>query len=401
MLPSPRTLRLTLNPTFSVTMQLAVRNRGRARRQLDIDAVRQVALADFLLRVGRAKDPQTLLRRLARDQVDLLQELGVLVPVDDEPRTVTPDFALDERCLRWLPPGEHARVEALLGGRLVVNPTMQIQRRARRPAPEHEFPPESEFPTGSPLVWVFDPALENWAAHRPSAAVLRTIERLSAGTSRPESLTIEDRRLLCHAQLLVAPDHVERRRAEGAALLRKARRQLARDGFAHLPQLMQPMQLAQARAYFRALEDEGYLYAAVKQVSGGRLIAKADPLAVFLHQQSARLIRAVTRSRVIPSANFVASYQDRGVLKRHIDREQCAWNVSCLVESAHGDAVERSWPFCVETNGREHSVRLDLGEAVLYAGRRSPHWRDRMGPGQRQTLLLMCYVPWDFVGVMG
>ena len=81
-----------------------------------------------------------------------------------------------------------------------------------------------------------------------------------------------------------------------------------------------------------------------------------------------------------------------------MDRPQCAWNGSLLIDENPETAVEDSWPLYLEVRGQVHVVRLDFGDAIFYSGTTLPHWRVADQVGRRQTLGLLHYVPIDFVG---
>jgi hypothetical protein len=81
---------------------------------------------------------------------------------------------------------------------------------------------------------------------------------------------------------------------------------------------------------------------------------------------------------VKPSYSFLAVYERGAVLRRHTDREQCAWNLSVALGSEPHLPVDRQWPLHIETASGRHAVRLGPGDAVVYSGSDSPHWRDEL-----------------------
>ena len=103
---------------------------------------------------------------------------------------------------------------------------------------------------------------------------------------------------------------------------------------------------------------------------------------------------------VAPSYSLVSAYRSGAILAKHVDRPQCRWNASVLLDMNPEVPRSESWPIFVESQGRPHEVRMEMGECLVYRGDTNPHWRDRLDPGRRQTLLLLHYVPIDFQGAL-
>jgi hypothetical protein len=113
------------------------------------------------------------------------------------------------------------------------------------------------------------------------------------------------------------------------------------------------------------------------------------------------LLNSVNRlvpTPVKPSYVYLATYHPAAVLKRHVDRPQCEWNVSLVLDMEPEVARTSAWPIFLETAGTVHEVRLGLGDLVLYRGTDVPHWRDRQPDGQRCTVAFFHFVGVDFTG---
>jgi hypothetical protein len=118
-------------------------------------------------------------------------------------------------------------------------------------------------------------------------------------------------------------------------------------------------------------------------------------LARFFHHQLTIYVGQVAGVAVKPSYAYVSAYQGGAVLERHVDREQCEFTMSLLVErSTEGEAAE--WPLYFDTSEGTVEVFQSVGEAVLFRGTKLPHYRPRLAHGQTYMSLLFHYVPVDF-----
>jgi hypothetical protein len=386
--------RFIKNPAFSVEMSVGIRRVGQTFRTYRLTATPEKPDYARVLLAAAQWDGKGALPRSLRDHEAFLVELGILVRSDEAPVPVEPDVPLDRSLLEWI--SERARHDAseMECGSLALNPELKFQSEKARPkAKEGALPPAPEFPRGPGLLWVQSPEHRTWAAYRPSDDVLDLVRRLRRGRLRVSALDDETRELLVHARVLVA-----RNAAKDGWKVEAARqtRKLRREGYALIPNLLTPLQVAQMRRYIRAREREGYLEHDANHAR--RLRSYNDVLATHLHRQTAHVIRQVTGASVVPSFSYVSRYLAGTKLDRHVDRDQCHFTLSCLIDSKHGLDLGRSSPLHLESRGKTREVRLELGEAIVYEGRKVPHWREVMRPGEEQTTLLLFYVPVGFTG---
>lgn len=74
---------------------------------------------------------------------------------------------------------------------------------------------------------------------------------------------------------------------------------------------------------------------------------------------------------VLPTYTYARIYKNGNVLEKHIDRPEC--EISLTVH-LHGD---KEWPIYMEKpNGESVKIVLRQGDAALYLGCDTPHWRD-------------------------
>jgi hypothetical protein len=104
---------------------------------------------------------------------------------------------------------------------------------------------------------------------------------------------------------------------------------------------------------------------------------------------------------VEPSYVYFASYQPGAALPRHVDREQCEFSISLLVDYEPDPDGPSGWPLCLENpSAPEAGTAADLGvgDALVYRGRELIHYRDPLPAGHQSTSLFFHYVRPDYAG---
>ena len=140
-----------------------------------------------------------------------------------------------------------------------------------------------------------------------------------------------------------------------------------------------------------------------------RYFAYNDPVARLLMSQYTAYIARVVGHPVKPSYSYMISYRDESELTPHQDREQAEIVVSIQLRMFPECDV---WPLWIGAEPQEpkrgdaelpaqhlrRSHVLYNGDAVVFRGRRMIHWREKMAPGTRSTMLLIHYVHADYKG---
>lgn len=89
---------------------------------------------------------------------------------------------------------------------------------------------------------------------------------------------------------------------------------------------------------------------------------------------------------VVPTYSYARVYKTGSVLEKHTDREAC--EVSLTVHLFGDD----EWPIFIETpKGEAKSISMKPGDAMLYLGCISPHWRNQFY-GNEYTQVFLHYV---------
>ena len=82
-------------------------------------------------------------------------------------------------------------------------------------------------------------------------------------------------------------------------------------------------------------------------------------------------ISEVINETVLPTYCYARVYKNGDVLKKHTDRDACEVSLTVHLD---GDS---EWEIFVESSDKEsQSIKLQSGDALLYYGCESPHWRD-------------------------
>ena len=90
--------------------------------------------------------------------------------------------------------------------------------------------------------------------------------------------------------------------------------------------------------------------------------------------------------KVLPTYTYARVYKDDSELLRHRDRPACEISLTLNLSK------DKDWPIYFQRpDGSETSTELEPGDAVLYLGCQSDHWRNKF-EGQECVQLFMHYV---------
>ena len=99
------------------------------------------------------------------------------------------------------------------------------------------------------------------------------------------------------------------------------------------------------------------------------------------------LIEKATSKKLAPTYSYARIYYTGSDLSVHKDRQSSEVTISICVEK---DAVD--WPlFIKQDNDTVLEVLLDVGDLVIYSGRKNEHWREPF-KGSRQVQCFLQYV---------
>lgn len=122
-----------------------------------------------------------------------------------------------------------------------------------------------------------------------------------------------------------------------------------------------------------------------QQVPGALAIHDYLPF-VRLLVEKLPMVEAFCEEQVLPTYAYARLYGQGEALAAHQDRDACELSVSLNLD---GDEV---WPFWLKKpNGADVAVDLYAGDAVMYLGCATTHWREAF-PGNRCNQVFLHYV---------
>lgn len=97
-------------------------------------------------------------------------------------------------------------------------------------------------------------------------------------------------------------------------------------------------------------------------------------------------VEALSEEKVLPTYTYARLYNHGEVLPVHEDRDACELSLSLNLDA------DEPWPIWLKTPaGETMSVSLQPGDAVMYLGCQTPHWREPF-EGRFCTQVFMHYV---------
>ncbi|MET0647801.1 MAG: hypothetical protein ABW208_14390 [Pyrinomonadaceae bacterium] len=426
--------RYTVNPSLEVGTGFKMRVRDKGAVQNIFMVKERPELCRLLVEMGSGDWSDERLSEIPPPLLAQLVELGVLIrrgevadevrfccPLGEQPHELIPEKfrgAFSTRSATSPMSGMHAQGAtqfsspslALWAKRfrgaelvktsdenLVLNQRLYVQEQSEPPAAIADRVPHREnFLPSYPILWVEDPGTYSLSPYWPSRSMAEAFERLRSGDTSPTELSRDVAERLLQSRVLNSQGYEAARVGEWRSRCESLRAQLETEQYAVLRDIIAPLQLAALRGYFRRLDEVGYLLQESGKEAVDRHVMHNEPVARFVHQQINALINQIVPAPVKPSYCYLSVYQPGAVLPRHIDRPQCVWNLSLLIDNDPDVQIDDAWPIYLEVEGEAREVRLDLGDAVLYRGTEIPHWREALPEGQRSTLIFCHFVPIDF-----
>ncbi len=223
------------------------------------------------------------------------------------------------------------------------------------------------------------------------------LQALASGTDVLASIPEALRERLTAVGVLEHPRHAARRRRTWQNSIAMARRRFLRNGVAELPPLLSPVHLAWLRRRYRHLVRESRLEFGDEQCPT-RWIAHNEAAARTIQGLLTGIVSEVAGQQVKPSYLYLGCYEAGSELPEHVDREQCEFSITMLIDYLPDIDGASPWPIYVRLANKPVAVRQRLGDALLYRGRRVPHFRERLADGHMSTSLFFHFVAKDFAG---
>lgn len=308
---------------------------------------------------------------------------------------------LDEQPAPLIPRGARTdQTAAAPTGELCVNESFRY-------APNGEPPEElgrrvimDGLVGAQPLAWIEDVGTGIWTPFWARGEWLDVLAALRPGQPAPASLPPGVRKTLLDVNVLVSPAVDRQRRAAWEQIGRDAAAQFRQHGYVIVRDLIHPVLLGALRQYYRALVAGGRLPRGDDQVAE-RYRLHSEPVATFFHPQLAGLVSRIAGEPVTPSYLYFASYPSGSALPRHVDRVQCEFSISLLIDYSPEPDGRSGWPLFLahpDLPGGVVAADLGIGDALLYRGRELAHYRDQLPDGHQSSSLFFHYVRENYDG---
>jgi len=168
------------------------------------------------------------------------------------------------------------------------------------------------------------------------------------------------------------------------------------EKFLSLPGLLSAGDTAQVAEYYRVLTETDWMTPAYDPA---RWVTGNDPVGRALLRQFLPLVEAAVGHPLRESYTFTADYLPGAMLPMHVDRLQCEYTISLLLDYDSMPAGECSpWPLDVELPLEAGTLHFHQarGEGVLLKGRELPHGRTAVLEWDRCLVIMLHYVNADF-----
>lgn len=97
-------------------------------------------------------------------------------------------------------------------------------------------------------------------------------------------------------------------------------------------------------------------------------------------------ISDIMEESMLPTYTYARLYKNNETLEKHTDRPSCEISITLHLGGDH------EWPiWMTKPNGEEVSIELKPGQAIMYQGMVSPHWRDKF-EGTEYAQVFLHYV---------
>jgi hypothetical protein len=248
-----------------------------------------------------------------------------------------------------------------------------------------------------PLLWVEDPGsgvnYPFWV-RREQTGILRQLVARHSPPALQDGLAAQ----LVEAGVLVTFSGLEERRRSFDRLIETAQQHFADHRYCELPQLLHPAHVGALCRYYEALIGTGKWKLGDEQVEL-RHGWHNEMVSRYFHHQLTEIVSRTAGEPVRPSYAYLSAYRPGAVLKPHVDRKQCVFTLSVMIEP-RSELFRERWPLWFQTHQGNISLTQTSGDGVLFRGCELPHWRDRPPRGHVSTTLIFHYVPRDFTDTL-
>jgi len=391
---------IIINPSMDVGAGFRLRTKDEGPKEGRFMVKEHPDLCRLLIDLATNNWTSERLMSIPKHLLDRLLELGVLIESRDVPPEIYFRCDLNDLPLDLIPTKARAELMACNEPEsLVVNKNVYCQVTHDLPDEiAHRVQVGDSFVPRKFILWVDDPLTGVLAPYGCNLEDIEIIRALINGTLSPTGLDAQTLESLCWIGVLMPRHQLEARARNWHEVYAEASDQFRANKYAVLRKVLPPMQTAALRKHFRSLYENKQIFLDTEQVVGGRYVMTNEGLARFVHHQFAPLVSHITQQQTIATFSNLLIYIPGAVLERHIDRPQCPFNLSLLVDTDPEADMSDSWPIYLEVDGEAKEVRLEMGDGVLYGGTTVPHWRNALPEGNLVTVIAGHFAHADFKG---
>ncbi|MHA2403976.1 MAG: 2OG-Fe(II) oxygenase family protein [Candidatus Kariarchaeaceae archaeon] len=160
--------------------------------------------------------------------------------------------------------------------------------------------------------------------------------------------------------------------------------ELLKNNYIVVPNFIDPQHAAQLEKEF-FVTDEIFDFNGDEQAPKSSAVYDYLPALELLANKTPEVSKLIGET-VLPTYVYSRIYRNGSILHRHTDRPGCEISMTLHLGS------DKPWAIWIETpEGKNRSVNLNPGDAMLYLGCIAPHWRDEF-EGEEYTQFFLHYV---------
>jgi hypothetical protein len=162
-----------------------------------------------------------------------------------------------------------------------------------------------------------------------------------------------------------------------------------KNGYVHIEGFLDPAMVQIMSQYFEnKLRRGDWVEGHEGAEQASKLFCYADPLTEAVLLAACSEVGNICGKELLPTYSYSRIYQPGDELKPHVDRPSC--EVSVTVNIANKGEVS---PIYMKYGGNEPAVCiLNPGDAVIYKGCKTSHWRNPTLEGQLTVQFMLHYV---------
>jgi hypothetical protein len=159
---------------------------------------------------------------------------------------------------------------------------------------------------------------------------------------------------------------------------------LSKHHYLYIPQFISPKKTFILSEEFRIADEQG-LFQPDETAPNSSATYNFIPFLELLTEKTNH-VSSLVEERVIPTYCYARIYKEGSVLKKHTDRPACEISLTVHLDG------DKDWDIFIETSNKiQKPISLRKGDAMLYLGCNTPHWREPFS-GKYYSQVFLHYV---------